>query len=1405
MIPALLFVRAASAQTGPACTAVRVSALSTSCGTNLLQVEFHNTAVEQDGTVEPRVVYAKAGALTDHQSGYPGWPRVYGHCAAGLDIAPGVAANVNLEAILVAGTTRYYLRVGTSYAYMYSSDANATYHGVSSYWPAFAADGSTVTSCSAPPPSSVVVSPPSPPTGPACIAGTPVIAVSSFQYTVDGTTNAFSVGSGPANFQVQTSGYHPVKFTHDGGNPACAVSVSTADPDLFLADGTHSVVFPSDPQCLGTTYSLTCRYHGVMGSASRVTLSATCVDQAPPTLSPPSPSPSPSPSPIHSPSPPAGSRSKILCLHGGGSSASDFNSGTSHIQQSMSQYEFVFVDAAEAGGLWVLDPPGGKDAPTTDPAVDLASYTLLDGVLQTQGPFVGIMGYSQGSMYSIAYMAHAPPGTFQFAVLFCGYLPETHLGIMSRINQATPFSVPAFVFMGANDATITNNQTHAQAAVFTNATVVVSATTAHTPPASTDSTYQQLVAWMSSPPVVALHPPSLHNPPIPVPPPPTHAPPPPPHPSIAVPPVAVPPVAVAAPPLPPVPVTTNHVVKFTIVVAGDAASFNHDAFKQSISILTGAPMSNIILNVTSGSVIVDTQVLTDSPSAANSAQAALAPAFSNSSAASELLGVQVESVSPISVMTVSQPPMLPTNASQPPTPPMPSLNTSHHPPLPLNATHPPSMPIPPPPTMSPMLSPMMSPPTDAKSDGKGTGTTTGTTTGGTTGGTDSSGTVAGQLTCSSTQDYVGDPSLAGQGAALLGSVACVDQAAIEYRQGLDASIAGTDTSTVNVYGPFEAGFTNTVPGLSCLNSNVVDGGIDTYTAQLMVRHLCNDNTIELLQTCGDHANPRHFHEMLTNCLSYPDSVTGHSSRIGTAGDGLGVYGPFGKEGAAHQLDACGATVGVTPDSNGVAVRYYGVQQNPPFFLSCYTNAHANTTLAECEAMFSGCSSTPVSITTAYGTGNYKQWCPCWNSYGSNAGENSRPAFWEPLASPSPPPSSTPNPPPSPTPPSPPPPSPPPPLHAICINNYWPLYLTESEANAVSPIGSSHVHVFGSVSYYMPDSVVGALHNDGQCPVNSTFLSPSPPPSPLSPMPSPPPPPPSPLPYSPPPSSPPHPPPSPSPPPLTTPTLPPSPSPPPAPPPSPNSPPPLPSTPPPPLPPSPTPPPTPPTTPPPSPLPKPPPPPPPPSTSPSPPPPSSSSPPPVPSPHPPSPAPSTPPDQEGYVVSFTMTVAGDESSFDKAAYIRAVSNVTGVKESHISVTVTAASINVNTEVIAGTYTMASATEQALAPIAGNSSAASAALGVQVESISKVSVVTAQSPPPPLPPPSPPSPSPPSSPSSSTETDMVLVGVIVGASVLVLAGAGAAGFFMYRRMQAMKVITPKPAEPSISAPLLRFKSR
>lgn len=224
----------------------------------------------------------------------------------------------------------------------------------------------------------------------------------------------------------------------------------------------------------------------------------------------------------------------------------------------------------------------------------------------------------------------------------------------------------------------------------------------------------------------------------------------------------------------------------------------------------------------------------------------------------------------------------------------------------------------------------------------------------------------------------------------------------QYRTNLSPGISGTDTSTLKIYGPFEAGFTSSNPGTSCLGSQSIKGGIDTYTAELMIKNICKRDNISLLGTCGDHVNPRHFHEYggrrttYTKCLTTQDSGSGHSTRIGTMGDGRGVYGAFESHSNVPELDVCGAHIGVTPDSNGEPIVHYHYQGNPPFFGGCYTNYYANITVQECRNMYpSTCFSAPENITTDDGTDAYQLDCPCFdlNTRSNVAGATQKPLYW----------------------------------------------------------------------------------------------------------------------------------------------------------------------------------------------------------------------------------------------------------------------------------------------------------------------------------------------------------------------------------------------------------------------------
>ena len=110
---------------------------------------------------------------------------------------------------------------------------------------------------------------------------------------------------------------------------------------------------------------------------------------------------------------------------------------------ALPEIEFVFPTGSYDGHLWIPDPPNGKGEPTTDPDIASLSVNALEAVVANQGPFYGILGYSQGGAFVTTFLSQTSSATFEVALIFCGYLPTTHLGLVSRIDAAAPFEMPS--------------------------------------------------------------------------------------------------------------------------------------------------------------------------------------------------------------------------------------------------------------------------------------------------------------------------------------------------------------------------------------------------------------------------------------------------------------------------------------------------------------------------------------------------------------------------------------------------------------------------------------------------------------------------------------------------------------------------------------------------------------------------------------------------------------------------------------------------------------------------------------------------------------------------------------------------------------------------------------------------
>ena len=122
-----------------------------------------------------------------------------------------------------------------------------------------------------------------------------------------------------------------------------------------------------------------------------------------------------------------------------------------------------------------------------------------------------------------------------------------------------------------------------------------------------------------------------------------------------------------------------------------------------------------------------------------------------------------------------------------------------------------------------------------------------------------------RIQCSATEQFMGTPSDTPAAAPLRGNVGCVDIAVLSMRD-LGAMPIANDQDGANIYGPMEAGFTSRVPGMSCLGDNTISGGIDTNLAEHMVEYLCPGEDIQVLDACGGHAVPYHYHERMSRFL-----------------------------------------------------------------------------------------------------------------------------------------------------------------------------------------------------------------------------------------------------------------------------------------------------------------------------------------------------------------------------------------------------------------------------------------------------------------------------------------------------------------------------------------------------------
>lgn len=187
---------------------------------------------------------------------------------------------------------------------------------------------------------------------------------------------------------------------------------------------------------------------------------------------------------------------KILALHGGGETASGLASqqGMQDLVDALPEFEFVFASTPESNNVWIRDPPGGKGEPTTSPNWADTSISYLDQVVADQGPFYALLGYSQGAAMIPVYLANTE-NTFNRVMMYNGYLPTSHEGLIDTIEAVEPFTIPAMVFSGENDQWF-KDMAPALAAKFAGSLDLHSQTADHHLPYESDEHFDSILTFI---------------------------------------------------------------------------------------------------------------------------------------------------------------------------------------------------------------------------------------------------------------------------------------------------------------------------------------------------------------------------------------------------------------------------------------------------------------------------------------------------------------------------------------------------------------------------------------------------------------------------------------------------------------------------------------------------------------------------------------------------------------------------------------------------------------------------------------------------------------------------------------------------------------------------------------------
>jgi len=195
---------------------------------------------------------------------------------------------------------------------------------------------------------------------------------------------------------------------------------------------------------------------------------------------------------------------KILCLHGGGQSIESLRFQLSDITNELKDtFTFDYLSAPNTDNTW-WDSNKDKNTPTTDPAHANKFLTDITNKIENDGPYYGLLGYSQGAAACIYFLSENKNNQIKKVFLFNGYIPTLHHGLMNKIVESSPYSENTLIFLASNDENfyslgleIKSNDTIKKDwpnyKGFTNYVEIISDEAGHSPPKKSDPSFKNVI------------------------------------------------------------------------------------------------------------------------------------------------------------------------------------------------------------------------------------------------------------------------------------------------------------------------------------------------------------------------------------------------------------------------------------------------------------------------------------------------------------------------------------------------------------------------------------------------------------------------------------------------------------------------------------------------------------------------------------------------------------------------------------------------------------------------------------------------------------------------------------------------------------------------------------------------